>query len=82
MIIKVTDHQTVFDIAMQYYGNIEAVAEILSLNPAICNELHREFEIDRPVMSGSDIAIDSSSLLMRPEVIREIKQDISLWQEP
>ena len=36
--ISVKDNQTVLDIAMQYYGTVEAVSEILDINPGIKND--------------------------------------------
>mgnify|MGYP000323225834 CR=1 FL=1 len=36
--IKVKDNQILLDIALQYYGTAEAIAEILANNPGIKND--------------------------------------------
>lgn len=35
--VKTIGKQTLLDLAMQYYGNIEAVSEIIGLNPGLVN---------------------------------------------
>lgn len=73
--IKTVENQTVFDIAKQYYGNIEAVAEILENNPQIVASM------DEPIPVGKIINIDTESKLRNSNVLRNITKNITLWQE-
>lgn len=72
---RTVENQTVFDIAKQYYGNIEAVAEILENNPQIV------VSIDEPIPVGTMINIDTESKLRSSNVLRNITKNITLWQE-
>ncbi len=69
--IIVDENQTIYDIAMEYYGNIEALEEIISLNPDISNDLHglerkpEVFHFDLPITNGSELIIDEESELVQ-----------------
>lgn len=79
--IKVLDGQTIYDIAKQYYGNIEAVSEILELNPDIRNNDIYLYAIDRPLLAGLKINIDEKSKKRDANTLRNIHKNIILWQE-
>ena len=80
MKIKVTKNQTIYDIAKQYYGNVEAVAEVFEMNPNICNTQHVEYQIDKPILVGSWIEINDRSYLKENNVIRNINKEITLYE--
>jgi len=85
--IQTENNQTVYDIAVQYYGTVEAVREILSFNPDIRNDAKSnnmdvsDFHFDLPVVAGSKLIIDEKSLMMKKNIIKELqKEQITTWQ--
>lgn len=88
--ITTTENQTIFDIAVQHYGNVEAVQEILQLNPQITNDTKgynvddNIFQFDLPVRSNSQLTIDEDSIYLKKDVLREINETVitfETWQE-
>jgi hypothetical protein len=88
--ILTVDKQTIFDIAVQHYGTIEAVQEILALNPQIENDLKgynvdlSEFQLDLPVKANSLLTIDDNSSLINKNLLKEITETVTtfeIWQE-
>jgi len=88
--ITTTENQTIFDIAVQYYGNLEAVEEILQLNPQIENELQGDavdnamFQWDLPVKRNSQLVMDKNSPYLKKNILREINETVTtfeVWQE-
>lgn len=89
--IKVLPCQTIYDIAVMYYGTCQAVGEILSNNPEISNEdafkvalgidsaRDKEFYPDLPVKSGSTILIDTDSRLIKKNIVREIEKEVTTF---
>ena len=84
------DGQTIYDLAVQHYGNMEAIAEILELNPDIRNDAKgvnadlSEFWLDLPIAAGTVLTIDDSSYLQRKNITREITEPVTTfepWQE-
>lgn len=77
-------NQTVYDIAVQYYGTVEAVEEILRNNPELRNDDKAKitagidavqdayFYPDLPVRTGSPVLIDTGSLLLKNSITREM----------
>lgn len=92
--VKAQPNQNVFDVAVQHYGNVEAVDEILLLNPDLENDpvALRElripienkgktpFYIDVAIKSGSIIRIDEQSALMNTHILRKINQSITTYE--
>lgn len=85
--IKSLKNQTLWDIAIQYYGSAEAVNELLELNPQLQNDLSSVinsgyivdstmFYIELPLKEGSSIKIDEDSFWVRRDVLKEIEEDI------
>ena len=77
------DNQTIYDLAVQHYGNVEAVGEILALNPDITNDakgenidVSTEFWLDLPIVAGSRLVIDDSSYLQRKNTVKEITEPV------
>lgn len=91
MITVVTvDNQTIYDLAVQHYGNVGAVGEILRLNPELENDLKgmdddREvFNFYYPVKGGSVVVIDMDSDVMNKSIVKEIVEPVTtfeVWQE-
>ena len=86
--IQTEDNQTIFDLAVQHYGTVEAIGEILRLNPDMKNDAKGynvdipDFHFDLPIAAGSRIIIDEKSTLMKKNTIKELqKEHITTWQE-
>lgn len=86
-IIKSLKNQTIWDVAIQYYGTAEAVSELLELNPQLQNDLSSVinsgyivdstmFYIELPLKEGSSIKINEDSFWVRRDVLKEIEEDI------
>lgn len=74
MKIKVVANQTLRDVAIKYYGNIEAMAEIIDNNPQLRNNmLNDTFSLDGVIMEGLELEIDKTSFLERQNITRELK---------
>ncbi len=83
--IKAKQNQTVYDVALEQYGNVEAVGEIMVNNPGLRNDPaalaalginaleDNGFYIDVALLPGVAIVInDTDSPLMRPAVLKEL----------
>jgi hypothetical protein len=81
--IVTVKNQTIFDIAVQEYGNVAAWEEILKINPDIRNDYSAalasgviyypdEFDFAYPISEGSKIIVDSESLLLNSNYLREL----------
>jgi len=82
--VRAKQNQTVYDVALEQYGNVEAVAGIMATNtdlrndPAALAALGIDaigddgFYMDAALLSGSRITIDPDSPLSRPTVLKEI----------
>lgn len=89
--VKVKPNQTIYDIALEWYGTCEAVGEILANNPDIRNDTaaltalgiesvgESDFYLDVAVDPGADILIDTASPFMRANIVKEIKRDITTF---
>jgi hypothetical protein len=75
--------QTVYDIAVQEYGNVEAVFQIISDNPTIENEttveleIGVEFDLAGYIKENSIINISENLDIERPLISRELTTVIS-----
>ena len=91
--VKVQPNQTVFDLVVQHYGNVEAVDEILRLNPDLKNEAtalralnistgnkQTIFCMDAAVESGYMLKIDEASKLMRTNKLKKINNSITTYE--
>jgi hypothetical protein len=88
MTVIAEENQTIFDLAVQHYGTVEAVEEILELNPGLENDPKHsggntnDFWLCLPVKAGSEIAIDEKSPLMDKNAVKHLKNEhITTWQE-
>ena len=84
-------NQTVYDIALEQYGNVEAVGEIVDNNPHLVNDPavlvalginmieDDGFYIDAALLAASGVRIDTDSPHRRPNVIRELTEDITTF---
>lgn len=94
--VNVEPNQTLFDLALQYYGTVEALHEILSNNPDLENDpaalialgvdmLQRGvFRLDVAVRPGFRLKIDETSKLIEDNVLKKITNSITTyetWQE-
>lgn len=89
--ITVSPNQTLLDIAMQYYGNIEVLGKLLADNPTLNNDpaalaaegyAAGDFYPNLPLRPGMLIAIDDQSRLPRPNVIRKITREVTTYMTP
>jgi|GEM_PF-2150174 hypothetical protein len=83
--ILVVDNQTLFDIAVQHYSTLEAVKEILTLNPEIENDPvynveSNEFQFDLPVKVNSLLTIDENSSLINKNLLKEINEPVTTYE--
>ncbi|MCM1086300.1 MAG: hypothetical protein NC357_08225 [Bacteroides sp.] len=90
--VKVQPNQNVFDLAVQHYGNVEAVDEIIANNPELVNDQTalRElgidtvqdsaFRMDAAVKPGHALLIDETSKLMNPKVIKKITNETATYE--
>lgn len=95
MEITVKDNQTILDLAVQYYGNIEAVGELLHNNPQVANDKAAvvlegyepgDFWPHIKLKPGQVIRIDTDSRLMKKNVTGKITKNVTTyipeqWQE-
>lgn len=89
--VKVKPNQTVMDIALEQYGTLEAISEILVNNPELTNDAGAlaQLGIDAVNSSGfypdimleadQEIRIDENSELIRSNVIKQIYRDITTF---
>ena len=90
-VIKAKQNQTIYDIALEQYGNAEAVAEIMAGNPDLTNDPatlaeigmnvveDNGFYMDCALLAGTAVRIDTDSPLMRPVVLRELTNEITTF---
>ncbi len=81
-IIKTLKGQTISDIAIQEYGTIEAVMELLDNNPHLKGMNHYtpndmvdhfcDFDIAVPILEDVKLYINDSSQLMNRKVLKEL----------
>jgi phage tail protein X len=82
--VKAKQNQTIYDVALEQYGNVEAVAEIMTNNPGLRNDPAAlaalginaieddGFYMDASLLVGYAIQIYTDSPLMRPLVLKEL----------
>lgn len=74
MKIKTVKNQTLRDVAIKYYGTIEAMGELLNNNQHLRNPIPLStFQIDEPIAEGLEIEIDKTSLTEQQNITRELK---------
>lgn len=74
MKIQTKENQTLRDVAIKYYGNIEALGELLNNNPHLLNVVPLDtFSLDLPIAKGMVIEIDQTSYTERQNITRELK---------
>ena len=83
--IKTVTNQTLFDVAVKYYGNTEAVGEIMANNPGLRNDpaalaalgidymADGGFYLDAALLAGQKVAIDTDSSLLKQATAKEIE---------
>lgn len=88
MTVITEDNQTIFDLAVLHYGTVEAVEEILELNPDLRNDPKNtsadtnDFWLCLPIEAGSKIIINEKSRRMDKNTVKELKNEhITTWQE-
>ncbi len=95
--IKVEPNQTLYDIAVQYYGTVDGVEELMALNPGLQNDpkvltglgintanQENAFRLDVAVAPGSVLAFDETSKTIDDKVVRKIENQVTTyesWQE-
>lgn len=94
--VKVEPNQTIYDLAVQHYGTLDAVAEILQLNPGIVNDPQalidlgvdtlqdNPFRIDVAVSPDYGLVIDETSKTVDNNITKKIEEPVTTyetWQE-
>ncbi|MCB6971817.1 MULTISPECIES: hypothetical protein [Butyricimonas] len=88
--ITVEPNQTVFDLAIQYYGTTEGINEILEDNTLENDDTSKiatgidpvsdkDFYIDLPVKPGTTIIINTGSKLVKNSVTRDITTSVTTF---
>lgn len=89
--VKAKGNQTIIDVALEQYGNLEAMGEILANNPDLTNDpvvLSRlgiehidavDFYIDLALEPGIDIIIDEDSPLIKSSERKQIPAEITTF---
>lgn len=90
--IKTSPSQTLYDVAVQWYGTTEAVGELMRNNPALENDpgelvklgidylQERSFYPDAALLPGQAIQIDESSFLLKQTVVQQLRnKEISTY---
>ncbi|KAA6339869.1 hypothetical protein EZS27_012234 [termite gut metagenome] len=80
--VAVLSNQTLYDLAVQHYGTVEATGELFALNPDIRNTPEREdFCFDLPIQPG-EIVMNEESRLIKKNRVKELSdKEITTWQE-
>lgn len=91
MKITVANNQTIYDLAIEYYGSAEAVGEILSNNPDIRNDqsalvdlgidylVDNGLYLDVPIAQGATVEINTSSRLCDRQITKQFTQHITTY---
>ena len=89
--IKTIKNQTIWDVAVQYYGTLEAVEELLRLNPALRSDVAQAlaagyvadssiFYLDLPILEGSSVTIDTDSKWYKRSIVKQIAVDVTTFE--
>lgn len=82
--VKATQNQTIYDLAVKWYGTTEAVTEITTNNPGLKNDPaalaalgidyinDNSFYFDAPLMPGAAVSIDTNSPLLQQNIVQEL----------
>lgn len=83
--VKTVPNQTLFDVAVKYYGTCEAVSELLANNPGLRNDpaalaalgvdyvTDAAFYPDAALLAGQDIQIDTDSRILKQSIVKELQ---------
>lgn len=84
-------NQTLYDLAVEHYGTIEAVGELFELNPHLTNDpaalaavgvnyiADTSFYIDVAVLPATKLTVDDQSRAKKQNITREIKRTITTY---
>ena len=84
--VKVLRNQTIYDLAVQHYGTLEALSEIINNNPTLLNDKEAlsaagidyfkddEFYFDIPIAVGFALKIDTDSFLLKKTITQEMTE--------
>lgn len=94
--IETEPNQTLFDLAIQHYGTLEALAELLELNPVLENDPEAlvangintldnvVFRMDLALKPGLLLHVDDNSKRMDSKIAAKIDNPVTTyetWQE-
>jgi len=89
--IKTLQNQTLYDVAVMYYGTSEAVGELILNNAELVNDpaalaqlgvdyINNEgFYPDTSLLAGQNIRIDTQSPNMNRNIVKEIYNEITTY---
>lgn len=91
--IRTEPNQTLYDIAVQHYGTLDGVEELIALNPDIRNDTKAlvalgintaaqdpVFRLDVAIAPGSVLFFDETSRTIDDKVVRKIENPVTTYQ--
>lgn len=91
--VKVKPNQSLFDLAAEHYGTLEALSELLENNPDLENDASAlnkagvstmgtgvPFRLDVAVKPNFPLRIDETSRLMDGKIIQKINNEITTYE--
>lgn len=90
--IETEPNQTLFDVAVQHYGTLEALAELLELNPVLENDPEAlvangintledvVFRMDLALKPGLLLRVDDESKTMDSKTVAKIDNPVTTYQ--
>lgn len=86
--VATVDNQTIYDVCLMAYGTVEALAEVLALNPELKNDGRAKvavgidpigdtsFYLDLPLERGTVVVVNTDSPMINGNVIKELLQPV------
>lgn len=91
--VKVKPNQSLFDLAAEHYGTLEALAELLDNNPDLENDMSAlneadvsttgnrvPFRLDVAVKTNFALRIDETSRLLDGKIIQKLTNEITTYE--
>lgn len=91
--VKVKPNQSLFDLAAEHYGTLEALSELLDNNPDLENDMSAlneadvsttgnrvPFRLDVAVKTNFALRIDETSRLLDGKIIQKLTNEITTYE--
>jgi hypothetical protein len=79
--IKTVENQTIMDVAVQAYGNREAVFQIIADNPNILNTAVGDFSFASELAVNQELNIRTEGDLVKQKVVRDIPNKVTTYKK-